>query len=276
MGTGKLLNSRVPIACTVIFCCLHLTSRAEARDGLFFRIRDSAIKTGKDSGKRLAYYSVFCGTDGNEASVVYDAPSKAFDCYFITDNENAFQSSKSRGWLSLRMPGEPSDDDVGANMKCKDLRTRPHRYKFLLSYDYLVFIDSKIAKDVHDSRTLSVIQAMPSSAALVHRRHDLLQNPPFSVWQEFHLAMNQPRYKIQEAQTTRYINKKLQSGFRELKSTHLLGGYILRNMRHPNVTGIGEYWYQNILECGIEDQISLFFVHQRFHDLYHVIDSFPI
>jgi hypothetical protein len=236
----------------------------------------SVIKAGRESGKRLAYYSVFCGTDSNDAAVVFDAPSKAFDCYFITDNDKAFVGSKAKGWVSMRMPGEASDDDIGANMKCKDLRTRPHRYRFLSSYDFLVFIDSKIAKDVHDFRTLSVIEGMPATAALVHRRHNLLTEPPFSVWQEFELAMNQHRYKLQEAQMAHYVNKKLQSGFSEHKATHLLGGYIVRSMRHPRVREIGEYWYQNILECGIEDQISLFFVHQRFHDLYHVIDSFPI
>ena len=38
------------------------------------------------------------------------------------------------------------------------------------------------------------------------------------------------------------------------------------NMKHNKINTINTTWYQHIKECGIQDQISFFFVKQLFND----------
>jgi hypothetical protein len=225
----------------------------------------------------LAYYTVSTGDNDNAATVVKDAPSRVFDCYFFTDNEQTRDAAARRGWKAVMIDGPPVRDAIGSCMKSKSLRTRPQLQRELQSYRYLVMIDSKIVHEVHDVRTLQVIASLQPNKSIVHRQHFGFAKPPYSVWAEFDLSMEQERYRLQANQMRHYINTMTAAGYNATKvDAHLMGGYIIRDMRHPQTAGIGDIWYQNILSCGIQDQISLFFVHQMFHDAFHVIPPYPI
>lgn len=176
------------------------------------------------------------------------------------------------------MPGEPIKDEIGSCLKAKSLRTRPYLYAPLRNYRYLVFADSKIAGEIHDETTLKILASMPSEAAIVHRRHFLFADgAPVSVWSELDLSMEQERYRTQANQMRSYIKQKVAAGYNSTKNIpHLMGGYIIRDMKNPVVRDIGQDWFQNILSCGIQDQISLFFVHQDYLPFIHTIPPYPI
>ena len=63
-----------------------------------------------------------------------------------------------------------------------------------------------------------------------------------------------------------YIIKQLQNGLSDITDYHCACGFLIRNMKHPKINEINEMWYNHILECGIQDQISFFFIKQYFKD----------
>lgn len=259
-------------AAMLAFGACHAVSQDQTlqRNQRLWRRQRSGSKTS------LAYYTVFTGTDDNAAGIVYEPPSSKFDCFFFTDNKNAYLRARRLGWRAVSLGGPPMADEIGSCMKSKMLRTRPHLYRELTGYRYLIMIDSKIIGDVHDENTLQIISSMPEGKAVIHRRHYNFSQPGFSVWTEFEFSMPQQRYRLQADQMRHYIHNMVKAGYDDTTHAHLMGGYIVRDMSNPITSKIGDAWYQNILSCGIQDQVSLFFVHQMFRDFYHVIPPYPI
>jgi hypothetical protein len=46
-------------------------------------------------------------------------------------------------------------------------------------------------------------------------------------------------------------------------------------MKHEKIKEINNTWYQHIQECGIQDQISFFFVKQLFNDYIYPFTEIP-
>jgi hypothetical protein len=78
--------------------------------------------------------------------------------------------------------------------------------------------------------------------------------------------MNYEKYAIQRQQNINYINKKISEGFSQFNNIHFACGFSIRKIC-PEVVEYNEYWYSNIIECGIEDQISHQFVVQKYNNL---------
>jgi hypothetical protein len=100
-----------------------------------------------------------------------------------------------------------------------------------------------------------------NAASLMVRAHPSLHG---NILNEFAAAMIQPRYQAQRDQTVEYIDKKLHEGLKLKVEDLYWTSAILRNMRHPETIKINEDWYANILECGIECQISFDFIAQKY------------
>ena len=77
--------------------------------------------------------------------------------------------------------------------------------------------------------------------------------------------MNVNKYSIQRNQYETYINKYINNGYSEKINIHFCGGWNLKKMCKKSEE-YGELWYSHILECGIEDQISLSFIQQKYID----------
>ena len=63
-----------------------------------------------------------------------------------------------------------------------------------------------------------------------------------------------------------YIYGQIEKGLVEQEDKHCQCGLLLRNMKHPKISEINDTWYAHIQECGIQDQISFFFVKQEFKE----------
>ena len=214
----------------------------------------------------LAFYTYFYGSDRNTAFAIPDAPSTKYNCYYFTNNERMMQYLKETSWIAVYEDKPTTDDVIQSNMTGKYIKTMPHEYDVLNNYAYLCYLDSKLEK-VNEQFVESHITKyfIENDYALLLREHPFVQ--PY-VWNEYlESVLHQERYRKQSQMYINYIRKQLTVvGMRECTKQHCACGLLIRNMRHPKINEIGATWYQHIQECGIQDQISFFFVKQLFAD----------
>jgi hypothetical protein len=80
-------------------------------------------------------------------------------------------------------------------------------------------------------------------------------------------AMGQARYFTQRKQTVEFIMRRLEQGDCLKLERMYETGLIMRKTAAAKVKKINEEWYQAILECGIECQISFNFIAQRYPEI---------
>ena len=199
----------------------------------------------------IAVYSAFCGTDNNAANVV--SPAYGVPSFYITDNNSTRARAELAGWKTISLSGNPDADILVANMKCKLPRTLPHLFYPLDTYRYLVHCDSKKISGTPEAQIMEQIDLMKqnSSIVMVFNRHPFASN----VWEEVEVAMQDMRYKVDETRYREYLARRFRGG--HSISDHLAGGFVIRDMDSPMTLIIGSRWYSEILQSGIEDQISL-------------------
>ena len=179
----------------------------------------------------IAFYTVFCGDNGNAANAVQAPPSKHHACFFYTNNPGTAKQAQQAGWTPKLLNWPISKDDI------------------------------KVVVDV--SAVQNLIDRFDSSKCIFLKEHPFLAP---NVWNEYNEAIKQTRYARQAGQMHAYITKQLASGLSEDASHHYWTAFLVRNMKHPYTKRINELWYKHIVECGIECQISFFFIGQLFRD----------
>ena len=212
----------------------------------------------------LAFYTCFYGSNGNASFSIPPAPSSKYKCYYFTNNDTIMERLAETPWIGMYEADKKTTDDVKEScMMGKHVKTQPHLYEELAKYDYLCFLDSKLNK-VSETFVEEYIQKyfVEQSYALLLRQHWFITSN--NVWDEFHESMLQERYRVDCAKYMEYIEKQVEKGFRETTASHCACGFLIRNMRHPVTEELGRVWYEHIQECGIQDQISFFFVKQMF------------
>jgi hypothetical protein len=155
----------------------------------------------------------------------------------------------------------------------KHVKTMPHEYKELKEYDFLCFLDSKSSK-VNEIFIENSIQKyfIEKEYALLIREHWFIHN---NVWNEYNESMKQHRYRLESEKYTQYIRNQIKNGLSETTPNHCAGGFLIRNMKHKHMQKINLTWYTHIQECGIQDQISFFFVKQLFQDCIYSFTENP-
>ena len=116
-----------------------------------------------------------------------------------------------------------------------------------------------------DSKYIHVDEQMVENLVghpVFFREHPFISN---SVWTELEESMQQERYRRERNQYIEYINKNVTEGLASETPSHLAGGFIIRDMRKSRL--FNETWFRHIQICGLNDQISLFFVKQLFADI---------
>jgi hypothetical protein len=87
--------------------------------------------------------------------------------------------------------------------------------------------------------------------------------------------MEQERYKLHEKRYRDYVDTQIKSGFKDIVTDHAQTGFIIRNMNHPRIKELDEFWYSEIKRIGIQCQIVFFFVRQRYSDIIKVFTEYP-
>lgn len=212
--------------------------------------------------KKIAFYSCFYGSTNNSSFKIPFLPSRNHDCYFYTNNPEMIKSLDGTGWIAILDDIPVSDDIIISCMQAKKVKVLPNEYKELRKYEFTCFLDSKLKrvseKFVEDYIDRYFINA---NYALLLRKHWFIRN---NIWNEYNESMHQQRYSIHKSNYEAYINSQINNGLSDTIENHCACGFLIRNMNHPKINHINREWYKHIQECGIQDQISFFFVQQLF------------
>jgi hypothetical protein len=212
----------------------------------------------------LAFYTYFIGSDDNPAFKIPVIPSLKYKCYYYTNNKTILEQIKKTDWIPVFIDIITTDDIYESNMIGKHIKSMPHLYKEIKDYDYLCFLDSKVV-ELSETFIENYIQKyfINDNYALLIRQHPEIGE---SAWNEYNFSMIQWRYANQRERYRKYIKNQLSKGFYDKTKYHCITSFLLRNMKHKKLIELNETWYNHILECGIQCQISFFFVKQLFPD----------
>ena len=72
-----------------------------------------------------------------------------------------------------------------------------------------------------------------------------------------------------------YISNQAKRGLSLVTPTHCACCFLIRNMKHEKMIQINTEWFNHVQECGIQDQISFFFVKQLFNDCIYPFTELP-
>lgn len=221
----------------------------------------------------LAFYTYFYGSDTNDAYIIPPLPTENYPCYFFTNNKNLNTILKNTKWINIFDDKPTNDDLIESNMIGKHIKTMPHLYENLNTFDYLCYLDTKLPQ-INVNFVYNMINSffLKNNYALLLREHWFIKE---SVWNEYYESIKQHRYSLQSQQYQDYIKKQIQKGLSETTIHHAACGFLIRNMKHPKIKEINKIWYENILECGIQDQISFFFVKQLFEKDIYIFTEYP-
>jgi hypothetical protein len=224
----------------------------------------------------LAFYTCFYGSDTNSAFQIPKLPSLKYNCYYYTNNNLMMLKLKDTNWIAIYDDKPTTDDFIESCMAGKHIKTSPHEYKELQDYSYLCFLDSKLEK-VNETFVEDYIKTyfIEKNYALLLRKHHFLKKDKISVWDEYHQSMWQERYRLETSKYINYITNQTNKGLADITDYHCMCGFLIRNMKHEKIKELNTTWYQHIQECGIQDQISFFFVKQLFHDYIYSFSEIP-
>jgi hypothetical protein len=211
----------------------------------------------------LAFYTCFYGSVNNIAFKIPAVPSTKYKCYYYTNNYKMLETLKYTKWIGIFHDVPTNEDLIKSAMASKYVKACPHEFKELKDYSYLCYLDSKLEINVHLIETIILDYFIHDNYALLLPEHWFIRH---DVWNEFNEAMRQPRYKLQAEKYKTYITTQISNGLSRTTRHHCCTGLLIRNMKHPKIKDINSTWYQHIQECGIECQISFFFVKQLFHE----------
>lgn len=221
----------------------------------------------------LAFYTHFYGSNLNLSFSIPEIPSLKHKCFYFTNNHSIMDKLKSTQWIGVYHDIITKDDLIESCMVGKHIKAKPHEYEELKGFTYLCAIDSKMDKvNVEFMEKMIVEYFVQQNYALLLRKHPFIEH---SVWIELDVSLKQERYRKQMEQYKRYIEKQEGKGLSVNTPNHAACGFLLRNMKNVKTAEIGDTWYQHIQECGIQDQISFFFVKQFFPEYIHVFPEDP-
>ena len=228
---------------------------------------------GFDEKLKLCFYTCFYGSDDNKAFNIPPIPSNKYKCFYYTNNKSLLEKIKQTKWIGIYDDVITNDDSIESCMAGKKPKVLPNTYKELNNCDYACFYDSKFGL-ISESFVEMLIDTycIKDNYALLLREHPAIKN---NVFDEFNESMNQPRYLNQKDQYLTYINKQIDNGLKESTKKHATCSLLIRNMRHPKIIDINNSWYSHIQECGIQDQISFFFVKQLYADYIYIFNESP-
>jgi len=217
----------------------------------------------KKNNTKLAYYTCFFGGNNNYSYLIPPLPSTEYDCYYFTNNMDIYIKLQDTNFIRVFVDDIPIfNDENKDSMSSKIYRCNPFDINVLNAYEYMCWFDNKLR--VFDKDIINIIYELDNTdKSIVFTRHPYYEKYN-SIWDEFTLSMNTKKYKNKELNYNSYISKMIMSGYNEsFKDGFLCGGFSIRKNNEISKKFALE-WFNNILECGIQDQISLYFVSQKY------------
>lgn len=204
-----------------------------------------------------AIYSTFCGP---LSKFTFDRNNRARDCphYFVSNNASALNIAADLGWKPIFIDLPIRRNPVEAAHQAKIAKALPHLFPDLARHRFLVYSDDK-QRIPHEELPGFRETMLAGNGAMALRESPHIRDN--LLW-EFTDSLFQDRYRVQSHQMLRYTLRQLESG-RKLEAKHLFTtSFIFRDMFHRDTARINELWYDDILACGIDCQLSFDFIAQ--------------
>ena len=196
---------------------------------------------------------------------------KEYDSYFITDNSTIYNKALESGWIPQKVKCSSKSYEEINQMGAEDrfayytyqskwMKIFPEEF-VERQYDYVVWSDGSYS--VNALGSIKSIYNMKDTTAVMFRPH----HKSNTIQQELDECLSQERYQKQEYGMRKYIQEEIDKGKDAYNTSIYYGGYIIYNLSHPKIKDFRTTWLEHIHRCGIEDQISLGFVSQKFKDI---------
>jgi beta-1,4-mannosyl-glycoprotein beta-1,4-N-acetylglucosaminyltransferase len=216
-----------------------------------------------------------------EDDVYVPAPVKhaGVDSFFVINDLDIAEQATALGYIAVVLAHIPTvnastEVSIVNAMHSKLLKVFPQMLASRATgktYDFVIWMDNKY--DIDWQRAWATINNWPQNAAVMMPRPVVC----CGINKTFNDCMKQERYAIGRNQLQAYIDKQVNEGFSlteaDPRDDHSFAtGFIVYNMHHENTTKIQALWYEHIQQAGIQCQISMFFVAQRFRQniaVYH-------
>jgi len=216
----------------------------------------------------LAIYSTYCGAGKNKTYVENDL-KPGIGYYFISNNEDILREVERRGWHPIFLGLPVTNNLILSAQQSKVAKAMPQIFPQLKVAKKTLYVDDKLKFSTDKVQALAA-WLEESTAPMAMREHPFLSG---NVLNELCESMWHKRYQSQRGMLVDFITRRVDSGDSLSAKRMFLTGTILRNMQHSQIQEINERWYQYILECGIECQISFHFVAQKHPEILSLHDS---
>ena len=223
--------------------------------------------------ENIVFYTYLIGNIENIKLNIQPLPSKKYKGYYYTNNPKIFSALASSDWTAVWVDKPSTDDPIENCMYGKQFKLFPDKLPELTGYQYVCFVDSKV-QQISESWLEGTIQyfMVEQNMALLLRQHPFVLP---SIFEEYNESMLQLRYQVEKDQYLTYIQNQLDKGLKAETDYHCACGLLIRNMAHEKTSRINKLWDKHIQECGIQDQISFFFVKQYFYDVIYAFSDSP-
>lgn len=184
---------------------------------------------------------------------------------FATNLNSMSDTAKAARWRVANVSAT-DNDYINSTMSSKQMKVYPQQFLLSLGIpeaevDFVVWFDNKF--DVNTAGVLNVTTNWDPTHAVMLHLHPFLC---CGFDSEFEESMKQPRYFAQREQYLAYADQEVAAGYHRNGEKHFQGGFIIYNLRNKKTRLFQDTWWDHIQRCGIQDQLSLYFVAQRFKD----------
>ena len=240
------------------------TKQYEYSDKLHEVIKYHIVSGGSSD---LAYVT---GYIGNDPSTNIPHVPLIGHSYFITNLPQVYEMAIENGWSAclVKIDGQMKDDNA-RSAASKHLKVFPQKYIQSITsrndYRFVTWFDNKF--NVNAKGTRATIDSWRPHHALMLHQHPFLcgsNNIYCGADEELEASLNQPRYAMEADRYRIYMKEEAEKGYPSHGERHFQTGYLLYNMAHEDCSTIQNMWSSHIQRCGIQCQISMYYVAQRF------------
>lgn len=215
----------------------------------------------------LAFVTGYIGQAGDKGRI--PTVPLAGHSYLITNLSEVAQAALEKGWTPIMNTCENTSTEIARTQASKPLKVFPQQFVSRVShkaYKYMVWFDNKFDVNVAGVND-AVAQWNPAHALILHR-HPFLCGTDLACGADVELkeSLLQHRYQLQEKQYVKYMEEEARAGFPTHGERHFQSGFLLYCLDHPDCAKIQRTWMAHIERCGIQCQISMYYVAQRFPD----------
>jgi hypothetical protein len=220
--------------------------------------------------EEICFYTCFFGDNNNVSNKICNINNSTYNYYYFTNNPSLYYQLKNTNWIRVYINIPIYNDLTLDSFSSKELKARPNKFHELNNYNYLCYFDSKIK--VNEKRILEHIEQMKHfNKIFLVSKHPFLSGKD-GVFSEYDESMKQNRYYIEKDKYLNYINRQISSGLSKTPENHYTTNFIIRK-KCIETDDINNMWYEHIRECGIECQISFFFIQQIYNKFLYTIEN---